>query len=331
MKSFEILYLSYDDVKNLNISMKDVVKWVEEAFRLKGLGKYEMPPKPGIQTIPGASIDAMPAYLPDLGSAGIKWVSSYPENYKRGLPYVSGLIILNDVETGIPTAVIDCRWITAMRTGAATAVAAKYLARPDSRTVGIVGCGIQGRSNLEALSTLFQGIITVKAYDILPQAQEKYVREMEEKFGYEVLGVSSPREAVLGSDIVVTTARIVKDSMKDSTTPFIEDSWFKAGAFAAPVDYDSCWKKKALLAVDKFCTDDIPQMMYLKSTKGYFKDIPTVYADLGEIVAGKKPGRENDQERTMSMNLGLALEDMAVAIRVYRQALEKGVGRKVPL
>ena len=305
--------------------MKDVVEWVADIFRLKGTGSYEMPPKIGIHTMPDAFTHAMPAYLPDLKAAGLKWISGYPENYKRSLPYILGLLVLNDPETGNPTAVMDGTWITAVRTGAATAVAARYLARSDSRTVGILGCGVQGRSNLEALSAVLADITTVKAYDPSPQVQKKYIAEMKEKFGYEVLGVGSPREAVAGSDIVVTAGPISKNP-----TPVIEDSWLDAGAFASPVDFDSYWKKEALLGIDKFCVDDIPQIMRFQSD-GHLQVMPEIYADLGEIVAGKKPGRENDRERTMSMNLGLALVDVGVAIRVYHQALEKGAGHRLPL
>jgi len=321
----EILYLSYEDVKNLNIPMKDIVAWVEDIFRLKGLGKYEMPPKPGIHTIPDAFTHAMPAYLPDLRAAGMKWISGYPDNYKKGLPYISGLLILNDAESGIPVAVMDGVWITAVRTGAATAVAAKYLARPDSRTISILGCGVQGRSNLEALSTVFGGITTVKAYDPFPQAQQNYIEEMRGKLGFEVIGVGSPQKAVVDSDIVVTAGPIVKDPK-----PVIEDSWLKAGAFASPVDFDAYWKKEVLLGVDKFCVDDIPQIMHFRAG-GRLKDMPEIYADLGELVVGNKPGRKTDRERTMSMNLGLALEDVGVAIHIYGQALEKRVGQRLPL
>ena len=119
----------------------------------------------------------MPAYLPNPGVAGVKWISGYPDNQKRGLPYITGLLVLNDTDTGIPTAVMDATWITAKRTGAATGVAAKYLARKDSSTVGILACAVQGRSNLEALSTLFK-LRKVKAYDILPEVARKFAREM---------------------------------------------------------------------------------------------------------------------------------------------------------
>jgi len=321
----EILYLSLKDIQGLSVPMGQIVGWVEEALRLKGLGKTEMPPKPGIHTRPDAFIHAMPAYLPNLKAAGMKWVSGYPDNFKKGLPYISGLLILNDPETGIPIAVMDCTWITAMRTGAVTAVAAKYLARPDASVIGIIGCGVQGRSNLEALAAVLKKITTVKAYDARPESQKAYVEEMGKKFKFNVVGVGSPKEAVTSSDVVVTAVPIAKDPQ-----PVIEDSWLKPGALAAPVDLDTLWKAEVMQKVDKFCVDDTPQILRFKS-EGYLKSLPEIYADLGEIVAKKKPGRQNDKEKIMSMNLGLALEDVAVAIHIYQTALEKGIGRKLPL
>ncbi|MEM2929865.1 MAG: ornithine cyclodeaminase family protein [Thermoproteota archaeon] len=315
----ELLYLSRSDVESVGLDVKTIIGLLEEAFRLKGQGLVEMPPKPGIHTKPDAFIHAMPAYIPKLKSAGIKWVSGYPENYKHGLPYISGLLILNDVETGLPYAVMDCTWITAYRTGAATALSAKYLARPDSETVGILACGVQGRTNLEALSSLFK-IKLVYAYDISREAQRKYVVEMSKKLGVEIMGVNEPREAVVRSDIVVTSGPILKNPK-----PTIGRDWLQPGGFASAVDFDSYWKPEALAQFDKISTDDHAQFQYYRSI-GYFRSTPDPYADLGEIVSGFKPGREREDERTMAMNLGLALEDMAVAPEVYRRAVEKGVG-----
>ena len=139
MASHELRYLSQKDVASVGLTMAEIIKALEAAFREKGEGRTEVPPKPGIH--PGGKdsfIHAMPAYIPALKSAGIKWVSGFPENTKRGLPYISGLLIFNDHETGLPLAVIDCNWITAMRTGAATALSARYLARPESSTVGVL-------------------------------------------------------------------------------------------------------------------------------------------------------------------------------------------------
>src|SRR5512135_2918111 len=177
MTDDQLLYLSQADVTKVNLDMATVIKLLETAFSEKGKGKVEMPPKPGIHTMPDAFIHAMPAYIPSMKSAGIKWVSGYPDNSKRELPYISGLLVLNDVETGIPYAVMDCTWITAYRTGAATALAAKYLARPESQTAGILACGVQGRTNLEALKVLFP-IEHAYVYDIHPDRQAQYAKEM---------------------------------------------------------------------------------------------------------------------------------------------------------
>lgn len=160
----QLLYLSQADVEAVGLTMADVIEALEAMFHEKGAGWVEMSPKPGIHTRPDAFIHAMPAYIPALESAGIKWVSGYPESQKRGLPYITGLLVLNDPDTDVPLAVMDCVWITAKRTGAASAVAARYLARPDSEVVGILGCGVQGRSNLEALNVpFFQDIPPIHA------------------------------------------------------------------------------------------------------------------------------------------------------------------------
>jgi len=319
-----LLYLSQADVASVGLTMAEIIAVLEGMFREKAAGRVEMPPKPGIHTRPDAFIHAMPAYIPALDAAGLKWVSGYPENSRRGLPYISGLLVLNDPETGIPLVVMDCVWVTAMRTGAATAVAAKALARPESEVVGILGCGVQGRSNLEALCVLFP-IRQVRAYDIDSDAQRRYVQEMGERFDVEVLPVDEPRQAVMGCDIVVTAGPILKVPHATITA-----GWMEEGAFASLVDFDSYWHPDAMREADKFCTDDVAQLEHYRQV-GYFQHIPPVYAELGELVAGHKPGRETPTERTMACNLGLALDDMATAPLIYRRALEKGIGAWLPL
>lgn len=324
MKSDTFLYFSRADVESINLPMMEIIDALEAMFREKGNGKVEMPPKPGIHTRPNAFIHAMPAYIPSLESAGMKWVSGYPDNQAKGLPYISGLLILNDPETGIPLAVMDCTWITAKRTGAATAVAAKYLARPESASVGIVACGVQGRSNLEALACLFK-IQKVKAFDIKPEIAASYAEQMKSQLGLDIEPVQSLPDAVKGMDIVVTSGPILIHP-----TPAIEAGWLAQGAFASLVDFDSYWQGPALKEMDKIATDDLSQMNYYRH-EGYFKQTPEAYADLGEIVAGKKPGREKSSQRIAAINLGLALDDMATAIRIYQRAKEMGIGRELPL
>jgi ornithine cyclodeaminase/alanine dehydrogenase-like protein (mu-crystallin family) len=320
MKTQRLLYLSRNDVERVALPMEEIIEVLDEAFKEKGRGKIEMPPKPGIHTMPDAFIHAMPAYIPSLGSAGIKWVSGYPENYKRGLPYITGLLILNEPETGVPLSIMDCIWITAMRTGAATAVAAKYLANTGSKTIGILGCGVQGRTNLKALKIVIPALDEVKAYDISDDAAGRYAEEMKSETGLDIAIVGSPREAVAGSDIVVTAGPILK-----TPNPAIEGEWLKAGVFASPVDFDSYFKKSAFEACDKFVTDDTDQCLYYQSL-GYFQHIPEIHADLGEIAAGLKPGRQTGDEKIICANLGLAMDDMATAIKIYKRAVDKDIG-----
>ncbi len=324
MPETKLLYLSQADVSAVGLAMREIIDALEIAFREKGEGRVEMPPKPGIHPQPDAFIHAMPAYIPAMKSAGLKWVSGFPQNLERGLPYITGLLVLNDPETGLPLSVMDCVWITAMRTGAATALAAKYLARPDSATVGILGCGVQGRSNLLALNELFP-LTEVRAYDIVPERAEAYAAEMNEKIGIAVQPVGQPRDAVTGCDVVVTAGPILKEPHAT-----IQAGWLEAGAFASPVDFDSYWHPDALAQADKFCTDDTAQLRYYQQV-GYFRRIPPVHADLGEIVSGKRPGRERDDERIICCNLGLAIDDMATAILIYQQAVERGIGTWLPL
>ena len=324
MYQTNLLYLSQSDVAAVGLSMSEIIEAVELALNEKAAGRVEMPPKPGIHPFPDSFIHAMPAYIPAIGSAGVKWVSGFPQNQVRGLPYISGLLILNDPETGIPLCVMDCTWITAARTGAATAVAAKHLARPESSRVGILGCGVQGRTNARALAELFS-IKEIRAYDVDPQAADDYAKAMRAELGLAVKVVGRPEEAVRECDIVITAGPILR--VPHATIP---TGWLEPGAFACPLDFDSYWHPDALAQADKFCTDGREQLSYYQQA-GYFQSIPPLHADLAEIVCGERSGRESPEERIICCNLGLALADMATAIRVYRAAVEAGAGTMLPL
>jgi ornithine cyclodeaminase/alanine dehydrogenase-like protein (mu-crystallin family) len=324
MDTPQILYLSAADVASVALDLGTIIGLLETAFREKGEGRVEMPPKPGIHTRPDAFIHAMPAYIPALRAAGVKWVSGYPENRAAGLPYISGLLILNDVDTGLPSAVMDCTWITAYRTAAASALSARYLARAECATVGILACGVQGRTHLEAMAAEFP-VRRALAYDILPDARQRFVEEMTPRLGIEVVGVDDPRTAVAESDIVVTSGPILRHPV-----PTIQEGWLRPGAFASAVDFDSYWSPAALAEFDRVTTDDHAQFQYYRHA-GYFRQTPDPDADLGELVAGLKPGRGDEAQRTIAINLGLALDDMAVAPEIYRRAAARGLGTRLPL
>jgi ornithine cyclodeaminase/alanine dehydrogenase len=328
--SGDILYLSRADVEAAGVTMPAIIERLEAAFVEKGHGRTEMPPKPGIHPGPPGNdnfIHAMPALIGASGAAGVKWVSGFPGNMAKGLPYISGLLILNDAETGLPKAVMDATWITAKRTGAATAVAAKRLAKPGAAVVGILGCGVQARTNLEALAVVLPGLAEVRAYDIHPERSRAYAAEQQAIFPkLRFTPVDEPRRAAEGCDVVVTAGPI-----KRRPEPILQAEWFSEGALGVPLDYDSYWTPAAMRRADRFYTDDTAQLLHTREGGDYFQKIPEVYADLGEVCAGLKEGRKSPRERLVCMNLGLALEDMATAPLVLEQAVQRGLGTRLAL
>jgi ornithine cyclodeaminase/alanine dehydrogenase-like protein (mu-crystallin family) len=177
---------------------------------------------------------------------------------------------------------------------------------------------------VEALRVLFP-LEQVIAYDVNAEAALTYAKEMKERFGLKATVVNKPQEAVTGCDLVVTAGPILKKPHRT-----IQAGWLDEGAFASLVDFDSYWHPDAMKETTKFCTDDLSQLNHYRGA-GYFQEIPAVYADLGELVAGKKPGRATPKERTMAANLGLAMDDMATAPLILKRATEKGIGTWLPL
>lgn len=319
MKTKPLLFLSKADITNVALDMGTVLELVERAFLEKSAGNVEMPAKIGIHPVQDAFLHAMPSFISGLNVAGVKWISSYQTNISLGLPNIQGLIVLNDPATGIPISVMDCTWITAYRTGAATALSARYLACPESRIVGVLACGVQGRTNLEALALMFS-LERVYAYDVSPSAKEQYLTEMSTLLGIEVIGVETARQAVEGCDLVITSGPIQRKAK-----PVIEAGWLKPGGFGSSVDFGSYWTHASLMEMDRLATDDISQFQAYREI-GYFDHVPDPYTDLAELVAGRIQGRHSENERTIAINLGLALEDIAVASEVFRRAINMGVG-----
>lgn len=320
------LYLSRADVESLNIPLPEIIAVVEEGFRLKGLGQTEMPPKTSLHPHDLTTfLNAMPAYVAgDVKSASMKWVGGADDNVNKGLPTITGLLILNDPVTMLPIAVMDCTWLTMMRTAAANMVAMKYLAPQNPQVVSVIGCGVQGRGNLAAMAQQYPRIQEARAYDIRPNVLAQFVADLRAQTGLNVVPVADAEAAVRGADIVVTAGY-----MPPNPTPYIEDAWLKPGAMAAPVDYNVAWTSELCQRVDKLVTDDVGQMNYYR-TKGYFEGVPEAW-DLGDVVAGKKPGRERDDERTMSMCMGIGIDDAVTSKLIYDTARARGVGVELPL
>ncbi len=316
-----LLYLSRSDVEACGVAPLEIVDALEAAFVAKGRGQVDMPPKPGIHPRPDAFLHAMPCYVGGQEAAGIKWVSGYPGNPARGLPYISGLLILNDPDTGIPLAVLDCTWITAWRTAAVSALAARRLARSGSAVLAICGAGVQGQTHLDTLALVLPELREVRVYDVLGAVQERYLaRNRGRHPGLTLRGAGSAREAVEGADVVVTAGPIRKEP-----EPVVTLEWLAPGCLGLPVDFDSYFGPEALLGCDKFLTDDLAQLRYYQ-TLGYFRRLPPVHGDLGQLLAGQVGGRTSPEERIVVCSLGIAMDDVATAPLVVERARERGLG-----
>jgi len=324
MKKIDFLFLSQEDVLAVGLSTPEIIDTIEAVFREHGSKRFENPPKPGIHPRGDAFIHAMPGHLPVLKAAGLKWVSSYPSNQKLALPAVMGVMILNDVDTGRPLALMDCRWITAARTAAVSAVAAKYLANRTSTVIGIVGAGTQGRYNLMALREVLPNLQRVRVFDTNQQVLDGFVRTMEAETSLAIEAVNAPEWAILDSDVIVTATGKLEQ-------PVYQEKWVKPGALVLPVHHRG-WENAFLHKADKFVCDDWPQLQNAhKEVGGFYGPLPPLSAELGEIVNGLKPGRQHESERIVDFNYGLAIEDVALAASIYPRAVQKGLGISLTL
>ncbi|MCK4318093.1 ornithine cyclodeaminase family protein, partial [Candidatus Bathyarchaeota archaeon] len=260
-----------------------------------------------------AFIHAMPAYYEGLSIGGLKWVSGYPSNRALGLPQIAGLMIVNDMETGMPLAVMDCRWITAMRTAAVSAITAKYCAKEGAESLGVVGCGVQGRMNLVAFKEVIPRLDAVSVFDINPEAMRRMKADFETELGLEITPCDGVESAVDGVDMILTATQRLKE-------PLVRDEWFKPGCLGFGLEASRAWHGDAILGADKFITDSWGQTVHFYEQGAFPDGLPELYAELGEVVAGVKPGRDSQEERILAINIGLALEDVIVADYIYQLA-----------
>jgi len=313
-----MLFLSDADVAK-HLTMRETIDAVEEAFKEYAKGNVVLPTRSTIM-VPKhkGSISFMPSYLTELGAQATKIISIYPDNRAKGLPTTMAWIIVNDVETGKVKAFMDATYLTAMRTGAITGVAAKYLAPEDADTAAIFGAGVQGRTQTWAICTV-RDIEKVYVYDIYPKARERFAKEMSEKLGVEVVPANSAEEACRDADIVLTATT--------SSKPVVKREWMKERVHVSAIGaFYPDWREldTATVAESKLVIDD------LEGIKHEAGDIlipiaegaitwDHVYAELKELVSGKKPGRTPEDTITVFKSVGIAIQDSSVANLVLRK------------
>lgn len=324
----DVLWLSMDEIDSLGITMTEVMERVERGFAALGRGEVEMPAKIGIHPRGDCFIHAMPCWVGGSADAcGIKCVSGYPINQAKGLPYITGVFCLIDPETGIVKSVMDAGWITAWRTGAASGIYAKYFGNPETEVAGIIGLGVQGRVNLIAMREVFPKLRSVRVYDTVESQVEKFLSEMRPELPEaEFIRCDDVRTAVSEADIIVTCTPIVEKPER-----FIKREWLKEEVLAVAVDYDSALD--AGVMAGNFVCDNRNQYLWTQEQSMYFlggyPGSNSIYADMGEVCAGKKEGVRKGLRGAVLM--GIASHDVMTGALVYEKAVQKGMGTRVSL
>lgn len=328
----EVLLLTDNEVKSL-LSMNEVMREVELAFKEKGLGRVQMPAKNYLfYKEYNGDLRTMPSYLEELNISAVKIVNVHPENQmKYNLPTVMAVIVLIDPKNGAPIAIMGGTRITDMRTGAAGGIAAKYLAKKSSKKVGLVGAGAQARTQLMALFEVYKKL-EIRVWSRKKETKRKFVAEASSTYGSfcDITPVDTLNEAVIGSDIIVTTT--------PSRQPLIMDHMVSAGMHFNCIGADAPGKEELdpnILKKSKIIIDDWEQASHsgeinVPLSQGVITR-KNVWAEIGEVIAGLKYGRKRPEEITLFTSTGLAVQDAVTARIAYDKAIKKGIGQFVQI
>jgi alanine dehydrogenase len=306
-----LLYLSREEVARLLPRIPEQLELVERTYRSLAAGRVELPPKPGVHPRKDSFVHAMPAYLKDEDVIALKWVAGYPANKERGLPYITGLIVLNDAETGLPLALMDGAEITAARTAAASGVCIRRFAPEGWRQAAILGCGEQGRFHARLLRAL-EPDVRIRAWDPHPERIERVGDGVEAAAGWE--------DAVAGAQVVVTAGPIVEDPSPPIRPEHLGERWL-----ALPIDFDFYVSAEGVAGADLFLADDVGQFEYYRGL-GHFQGWPEPAGNVGEGL-----GREDSPARVVCCNLGIGALDAAFANVVFERARAEGAGSELEL
>lgn len=327
----ETLILTDEEVKQL-LTMKEVLTAVEEAFRQKGMGHVQMPAKVYLHyRRHNGDLRAMPSYMENVDVSAVKVVNVHPDNpSKNGLPTVMATILLINPSTGAPLAIMGGTTITNMRTGAAGAIAAKYLAPRNSKKIAFIGAGAQARTQLDALLLVFEKLEEARVWSRSRETRDAFITEAKRihRGACKFVPAESVEKAVDDADIIVTTT--------PSRTPLVMQSMVREGVHFNCIGADAEGKEEldpAILKKARIVVDDWEQAAHsgeinVPLKQGLIRK-EDVYAEIGEVVAGLKPGRQSSGEVTVFVSTGLAVQDAAAAHKAYEKALEKNMGRRL--
>jgi ornithine cyclodeaminase/alanine dehydrogenase-like protein (mu-crystallin family) len=309
-----LLVLGRDELGSLLLSWTEVIDALEHAFVQKARGLVQNPPKPAVRPRADAFINAMPAYLGGSDRVGIKWVAGFEQNRAKGLPYIYGVFVLNDAETGRPLALMDGGWITEMRTAGVSGVAVRQVAA-QPRRLAIVGAGVQGRRHLELLLDRCPSIEQVRVFDAMHAAAASLLEHAPDQEG--VLATSA-EHALESADLVVTLVTVPIE-------PRLDASGTDPDAILLPVDYDDALGPVAANDASCYVVDDLEQ--YASVRARHWQGFRDPDGELADVVEGSFTLPAHG--RRMFLNMGIAMDDVALGALCYDRAIAGGVGRTI--
>ena len=306
-------YLSRSDLESMSISTDEVISTIEHLIQGLVESRSWNAPKAVITPPDGRYMMATLSASDDPPYLAVKSLVLNPKNKDKGLSDINSLVTLLDSETGVPLAVIDGNWITAVRTAGLSAVAAKRLARDDSSVIAFIGCGVQAHSHLQAFSDLFP-LTELRAFNRGRENRDILCRTAESK-GLVAIACDSAEEAVSGADLIISSI-----TLSQTVTPFIDAAWLKPGAFASLVDLGIPWFDDSMAAFDRIIIDDLEQESKMDKP---LVALSLVTGDLTGLVTGAADGRLAPAEKTAFVFRGFALGDLALAALAFQNYSEQ--------
>ena len=309
-------YLSQSTLENLHLTTEVVVEGIEALIRGRSQSQVWNAPKAVVTPPDGRYMMATLSAADDPPFLAVKSLLLNPRNSQRGFSSINALVVLHDSDNGLPLAIIDGNWVTAVRTAGLSAVAAKRLAKPDASIAAFIGCGVQAHSHLRAFAELFS-LKEIRVFGRGTINRDAFCHTAKE-MGYATIACSTAQDAVSGADLVISTVTI-----SPQLTPFINARWLKPGAFATLTDLAASWHADSMSAFDRIVIDDLEQESKMQQP---LVDPSTVSGDLTNLVNGDILARCSNDERTAFVFRGLALGDLAVAALAYQRACKLSKG-----
>lgn len=330
MPDIHFTYLNGPDIERLALTNDDILDAVEAGLKAQGEGRTVVEPRVHLEPDPAFNghFNVLRGYIAPLDLAGVKVVGDYIDNYKQGLPSEMALLNLFDPRTGMPRALLDATAITEMRTGAVTALGARYLAPPAPRVLGHIGARGTAYWNVRLLDHLFD-FDEIRVHSRRPESRDAFARRLGEDLGKTVIPTADWRSCLEGADIMVEASRLPEPA------PLLKTEWVKRGALVVPYGTMSAVELSLTDVMDKIVVDDWGQCREgrLGALRPHVEagklTSRTLHGELGEIVAGRKPGRENGEETILFWHRGLSLSDIALGAVMLSKAESSGLGQKL--